>query len=240
MRKNQKHNCRIWGSENPHVIHEHERDTPKANVWCRLTRNSVIGPFFFIEVTVTGHVYLDMLQNFFIDQLPPGCFSSKMGHRPINIDSCVTSWMQIFSISGLEEEDPLPGLLGHPIWPLMIFFWGFVKNVVYQGDRPTTLEELRGRITNAAALVTPQMLQNTWREVEHRLDVCRATQGAHIELHWPSSETRWVFISSYVKVYDKIHYLHLKLSLTSRSSSVDTLYINDFLCSFMPHINEHV
>ena len=67
-----KHNCRIWGSENPHVIHEHERDTPKVNVWCGLTRNSVIGPFFFIEATVTGHVYLDMLRNFVIDQLPPG------------------------------------------------------------------------------------------------------------------------------------------------------------------------
>ena len=56
------------------------------------------------------------------------------------------------------------------------FFWGFVKNIIYQGDRPTTLDELRGRIKNAAALVTPQMLQKTWREVEYRLDVCRATQ----------------------------------------------------------------
>ena len=51
-----KHNCRIWGSENPHVIHEQERDTPKVNVWCGLARNSVIGPFFLIEATVTGHV----------------------------------------------------------------------------------------------------------------------------------------------------------------------------------------
>ena len=107
--------------------------------------------------------------------------------------------------------------------PFGFFFWGFVKNVVYQGDRPTTLEELRGRITNAAALVTPQMLQNTWREVEYRLDVCRATHGAHIELHWPSSETRWVFISSYVKVYvnnplftlEVITYFSISLAWTS-------------------------
>ena len=63
------------------------------------------------------------------------------------------------------------------------FSWGFVKNVVYQEDRPTTLEELRGRITNVAVLVTSQMLQSTWREVEYRLDMCRATQFAQIELH---------------------------------------------------------
>jgi hypothetical protein len=27
-----RHNCRIWGSENPRVIREHERDSPKLNV----------------------------------------------------------------------------------------------------------------------------------------------------------------------------------------------------------------
>ncbi|KAJ4427203.1 hypothetical protein ANN_24820 [Periplaneta americana] len=60
----------------------------------------------------------------------------------------------------------------------------FVKDAVYKRGRANTLEELRQRITNAAALVTPQMPQNTWRVVEYRrLDVCRATQGAHIELH---------------------------------------------------------
>jgi hypothetical protein len=41
------HNCRIWGSENPHVVREHERDTPKLNVWCGLTSVGVIGTFFF-------------------------------------------------------------------------------------------------------------------------------------------------------------------------------------------------
>ena len=100
-----------------------------------------------------------------LTNFPQDRFSSKMGHCPIIIDRCMTSWMQIFPICGSEEEDPLPSHPGHPIWSLWIFFWGFVKNVVYQWDRPTTLEELRGRITNAEALVTPQMLQNTWREL---------------------------------------------------------------------------
>ena len=27
-----RHNCRIWGTENPPVVHEHERDSPKVNV----------------------------------------------------------------------------------------------------------------------------------------------------------------------------------------------------------------
>ncbi|KAJ4428526.1 hypothetical protein ANN_24570 [Periplaneta americana] len=65
--------------------------------------------------------------------------------------------------------------------------------------RANALEEMRQLITSAAALVTPQMLQNNWREVEYSLDVCRAAQGAHIELHSAFSETRRVFTSSYVK-----------------------------------------
>ena len=29
-----KHNIRIWGSENPHASRELQRDSPKVNVWC--------------------------------------------------------------------------------------------------------------------------------------------------------------------------------------------------------------
>jgi hypothetical protein len=28
------------------------------------------------------------------------------------------------------------------------------------------------------------MLVSTWRETEYRLDVCRDTNGAHIEMYW--------------------------------------------------------
>ena len=41
-----KHNVRIWGSENPHVTGEYVRDSPKVNVWCGVPHERVIGPFF--------------------------------------------------------------------------------------------------------------------------------------------------------------------------------------------------
>ena len=31
--------------------------------------------------------------------------------------------------------------------------------------------------------LTPHMLINTWQELEYRLDIFRATAGAHIEVH---------------------------------------------------------
>jgi hypothetical protein len=42
--------------------------------------------------------------------------------------------------------------------------------------------DLRQRIIKAVKLITPHMLINTWQELEYRLDICRATTGAHIEV----------------------------------------------------------
>ena len=35
---------------------------------------------------------------------------------------------------------------------------------------------------DAVATVT-HMIQNMWAEAEYRLDICRATRGAHIEIY---------------------------------------------------------
>ncbi|PSN39233.1 hypothetical protein C0J52_24165 [Blattella germanica] len=41
--------------------------------------------------------------------------------------------------------------------------------------------ELRHRIAAAVQQVTPDMLQRVWQEIDFRWDVCRMTNGAHIE-----------------------------------------------------------
>jgi hypothetical protein len=40
---------------------------------------------------------------------------------------------------------------------------------------------LQARIRDALAAVTEEMLEKTWREIEYRLDVLQATNGAHVE-----------------------------------------------------------
>jgi hypothetical protein len=44
-----------------------------------------------------------------------------------------------------------------------------------------TMVELRERINNVVAFVTPRMLENTWREIEYRLDILLSIKRAHIE-----------------------------------------------------------
>jgi hypothetical protein len=47
------------GSENP--LSPWNVFVPKVNVFWALSKERVYGPFFFMETTITGIVYLDML-----------------------------------------------------------------------------------------------------------------------------------------------------------------------------------
>ena len=59
------------------------------------------------------------------------------------------------------------------------FLWGYVKDNVFSTPVPN-ITNLKARITEAFATITEDMLENTCRETDYRLDVLRATKGAHV------------------------------------------------------------
>jgi len=63
------HNVRTWGTEQPHAQIEHQRDSPKVNLFCAVSREKEHGQFFFTEPTVTGDSFLDMLENWLLPHL---------------------------------------------------------------------------------------------------------------------------------------------------------------------------
>ena len=66
-----RHNTIFWGTENPRVTRVHERDCPEMNVWCVVIAAGVIGPYFFFDTPkVTSDFYLQMVQQYAIDELP--------------------------------------------------------------------------------------------------------------------------------------------------------------------------
>ena len=80
---------------------------------------------------------------------------------------------------------------GGPIpWPprspdlsqLDFFLWRYIKNIVY-AEKIRNIQHLQDRITSAIESLTRYMIQKTWQEIEFRLDVSRATNGAHIDVH---------------------------------------------------------
>jgi len=66
--------------------------------------------------------------------------------------------------------------------PLDFFLWGYIKNIVY-AEKIKNIQHLQERITSAIENVTRDMIQKMSQETEFRLDVSRATNGAHIEMY---------------------------------------------------------
>ncbi|GBM40713.1 hypothetical protein AVEN_241762-1 [Araneus ventricosus] len=67
------------------------------------------------------------------------------------------------------------------ITPLDFCLWGYVNQLVYS-ERTNGINHLKQRIADVIHSVTPDVLTRVWEELDYRLDVCRATNGAHIEL----------------------------------------------------------
>ena len=78
---------------------------------------------------------------------------------------------------------PWPPCSPH-LTPCDFFLWGFVKDSVYVPPLPMSLNELCDRIMHALQTITVDMLHRVWDEFDYRVDVCRVTQGAHIEGLW--------------------------------------------------------
>lgn len=181
-----RHNVRIWGSESPQALREHMRDSPKVNVWCGLMINRIVGPFFFQEPTVDGAIYLDMLEQFAVPQitdLQPNVMFQQDGAPPHWSLDVRTFLNDTFPQRWIGRGGPIPWPPRSPdITPLDFFLWGYVKDRVY-ATPVKDLQDLKQRIRIVINSVTEQMLRNTWREIDYRLDILRATRGAHVQVY---------------------------------------------------------
>ena len=184
LRKVNKHNIRIWGSQNPCEVLE--RDSPKINVWCGLMHNQIIGPFIFAESTITANIYLDMLKHYVVPQLEefqPRVVFQQDGAPP-HWSLIVRDFLnETFPNRWIGRNGPTPWPPRSPdITPLDFFLWGYVKDRVYRTP-VRDVETLQSRTIEVLATVNEEMLENTWREIEYRLDILRATNGAHVEVY---------------------------------------------------------
>lgn len=185
-----KHNVRIWGTENPRVIVQHIRDSPKVSVFCAVSQFKVYGPFFFCEQNVTGHVYLDMLENWLMPQLTTDSetFIYQQDGAPPHFHHDVREFLNMrlpnrwIGRSGENDQKLLSWPPRSPdLTPCDFFVWGYVKDSVFVPPLPVDLPELRARIINAFEQINRDMLRRVWDELDYRLDICRITKGEHME-----------------------------------------------------------
>jgi hypothetical protein len=52
-----KFNSNRWEREKPQDVWQHDRDSPKLNMWCALRKSRIIGPLFLKGATVNSEFY---------------------------------------------------------------------------------------------------------------------------------------------------------------------------------------
>ena len=72
--------------------HEYVQGSPKVNIWCGLLYDRVIDPFFFSECTITGVVYLDVLEQYVFPQMET--FEQETVSRVILFKTSVTKQLK--------------------------------------------------------------------------------------------------------------------------------------------------
>ena len=130
---------------------------------------------------------LDMLQEFLIPQLDEddqeGRIHFQQDGAPPHYLGEVREYLNThFPGRWIGRAAPIAWPPRSPdLTPLDFFLWGFVKDRVFVPPLPANVVDLRTRITTAVAKMTPEMLRSVWQETDYRWDVCRITNGNHIE-----------------------------------------------------------
>ena len=83
----------------------------------------------------------------------------------------------------IERDGPKPWPPRSPDITLLTSFYGGMLRTKCFRHQFQMITNLKARITDAFVSITEHMLQNTWREIDCRLDVLRATKGAHVEVY---------------------------------------------------------
>ena len=96
------------------------------------------------------------------------CVYCNICNIPFLNSTCPNRW--------IGRDDPTPWPPRSPdITPLDFSLCGYVKDSVFPTPVPD-ITNLKARITDAFVTITEDMLENTWRETDFRLDVLRATK----------------------------------------------------------------
>lgn len=182
-------NSRFWAVENPEwVINTRRQYSQKLNVWCGILDDRIIGPYFF-ERNLNSPTFLNFLINGFWDAIHNLPCQTRLNLKfqldgsPVHNAAVVREWLnENFENKWIGRNSPLiewpprsPDLT-----PLDFFLWGFLKQQVYK-SRPQSVDELRIRITEASANITPQQLRNVTVNLRKRCNKCIELNGGLVE-----------------------------------------------------------
>ena len=131
------------------------------NVWCAGTAAGVIGPYFFDTPTATSDVYLQMVQQYAIDELP---LLSRLARyfqqdgAPPHFALTVRAYLDhTFPSRWIGRSGPLPWSPHSPdLRPCGFWLWGVVKELVHSRNI-RDISDLKDRIRTVVSSVPRDM-----------------------------------------------------------------------------------
>jgi len=177
-----KQNTINWLPERPAEGIEVPLYDQKVLVWCAISAEGIIGPYFF-EESVNQHNYLTMLQTYFWRrhvQTPDYAkyYFQQDGATPHTADT-VQNWLrEKFSKKFVDKKMWPPR--SPDLNPCDYFLWGYLKSVVYN-PLPKTLDDLKANITREIKKISKETLKNTFLNFEKRCQFILTAEGGHIE-----------------------------------------------------------
>ena len=177
----------FWDDHNPRVVREHQKDSPKVNVWAGVSGSGLIGPFFFEERTINGENYLEMLQSFMLEEVPLSILRDgyfQQDGAPPHFSIPVRRFLdEHFPNRWIGRAGPIPWPAYSPdLSPLDFWLWGSVKNKVY-ATNVRDLNDLKTRISLAFNEVSREVCQRVMCETFRRFHLCIERNGLQVETH---------------------------------------------------------
>lgn len=177
-----KHNCCYWDYQNPRVQIPVSNDQRGINVWCGISSDGIIGPYFFDE-NVTAMAYRDLLVDFAGQHVLQNQLYLQQDGAPPHFGLIVRQWLNAnLPHRWIGRGGPLD--LNFP-WPPRspdltvcdFFLWGYIKDRVYARGMPATLNELRNSIQQECNDVPVDMCARACRSVTSRYEDCITVDG---------------------------------------------------------------
>lgn len=183
-----KQNCRVWATENPRIVQQHQLHPIRCTVWCGIMANRIIGPYFFEDenenpLTVTGESYRNMINNYLRPKVAdnPEVWFQQDGATAHTSGATISLLHEIFGNRLISRNSEF-------IWPPRspdlsaadFFLWGYLKDRVYV-NQPKTIQELKQNIVTEICNIKPETLHSVMYNALERAGICQQENGGHLQ-----------------------------------------------------------
>jgi hypothetical protein len=175
-------NCRIWGSSPPDTRIEKPLHSPKVTVWCGLSADSILPPYFF-DSNVNAENYSNMILTYAIPELKK---KRKFSHAILQQDGATphTSLATRAMLKRQFGEERIISLHFPQTWPPRspdINPCDFSLCDAIDSKSLANVDELKEAILTQISLITKHTLQNVHDNLFDRMMSLYSSEGDHIE-----------------------------------------------------------